>query len=214
MSKDDKQKISILLLGNSFVGKTSITKNFASGKFSYNMMNTVGVDYTFKTLKINNKNYHLKIWDTAGQERFQHVSRQFVRKAEGIIFVYDITNYQTFTDIIDCYKVCQDENNLDNIASILVGNKSDLEDDREVPYETAKTAADSLGFEYMEMSALNGENVEEGFTLLVKQILKIRKGKQYGDSTAADSSITLDSNYNTADDEDNVNNDCIKKCAC
>ena len=175
------EKLSILLLGNSFVGKTSISRKYTTGNFQNFMMNTVGVDFTCKTMTYQNKQYCLKIWDTAGQERFQHISRGLVRKADGLIFVYDITKNDTFQDLIDCFKVCQEENNLSNIGSILVGNKADLESDREVSENQGMRKAKELGLKFLEVSALTGQNIDEAFELVVSEILR-RRLKEYVES--------------------------------
>lgn len=212
MAKNNEDKISILLLGNSFVGKTSITKKFTSGVFFEKMMGTVGVDYCIKNVKHKNKNYSLKIWDTAGQERYQHISRQLVRKADGIIFVYDISDYKTFSDLIDCFEVCKEENNLTNIGTIMVGNKADLEEERQVFFADAQAQANMIGLNILEVSALNGQNIEKCFLLVLKEVLKIRKLRNNYEEDP--NSFTLDTSVTTEESEgfEPIRNE--KKCAC
>jgi len=120
--------------------------------------------------------FRLQIWDTAGQERFRTITSSYYRGAHGIIVVYDITNQETFNNVqkwlqeIDRY-ACE------NVHKLLVGNKSDLVNERKVPFETAKEFADQLNLIFLETSAKNSTNVEEAFINTARKIYeKIQKG--------------------------------------
>ncbi|KAK8690597.1 hypothetical protein V6N13_074129 [Hibiscus sabdariffa] len=108
-------------------------------------------------------------WDTAGQERFRTITSSYYRGAHGIIIVYDVTDQASFQN------VKQWLNEIDRYASgsvnkLLVGNKCDLIDKKEVPYETAKAFADELGIPFMETSAKNATNVEQAFMAMAGDI--------------------------------------------
>ena len=153
----------ILLLGNSAVGKTSLISRYSNGTFKEEYINTVGLDHISKTEVINNKNILVKLWDTAGQERFKALTPSYLRKAEGVILVYDVTNSYSFDDLkswIDSIK-----NNLgEEYASfpvIIIGNKIDLQDNREISNEDANKFANQNNYKYFETSAKTGEGVDE-----------------------------------------------------
>lgn len=99
MIKDHDYLIKLILIGSSGVGKTSILTQFADNKFSENYLTTIGVDFRFKTIKIDNKNVKFQIWDTAGQERFRTITSAYYKGADGIIMVYDVTDPSTLEDI-------------------------------------------------------------------------------------------------------------------
>ena len=86
--------LKLLLIGDSNVGKTSLLLRYLDNTFSDKYITTIGVEFKSKDITLNNKTYKIHIWDTAGQERYKSITRNFYKHAEGIIFVYDITNKQ------------------------------------------------------------------------------------------------------------------------
>ncbi len=107
----------------------------------------------------------LQIWDTAGQERFKTITASYYKGAHGIILVYDITDKQSFKDI-ENWLAEVDKYGNENVVKMLVGNKSDLEANRQVKTEEGKSLADSLGIKFLETSAKDAVNVEKAFTTL------------------------------------------------
>jgi Ras-related protein Rab-1A len=160
----------ILLIGNVSVGKSSIFTKFTDNKYSELGIPTIGVDFKIKTFKVNNKYVKLQIWDTAGQDRFKSVTSSYYRGSHGIIIVFDVTNRYSFNNIqswiTQVYKYSINTN------IILVGNKIDLESERQISYEEAKEYADSLEIPYLEVSVKNGTNIDNIFKLLSEKIIK------------------------------------------
>jgi len=162
---------SILLLGDTSVGKTCLISRYANGVFREDYIQTVGIDYVSKQEIINDKNINIKLWDTAGQERFKALTPTYLRGAEGIVLVYDVTNLESFESLkfwIESLKSNLGENSL---PTVINGNKIDL-DDRDVSSEDAKKFAQSNNFKYFETSAKSGIGVDELFREIVNQILE------------------------------------------
>ena len=123
------------------------------------MLSTIGVETYSKEISRNWKIINVKFWDTAGQERYSTISYQIIRKAEGIMFVYDITKGEMFDTIEEYMKNVLDYKG--NICYILIGNKSDCsEEEREVSYNEGKALADEYKIDFFETSAMNGDNIK------------------------------------------------------
>ena len=166
MSEDVTLKV--IILGASTVGKTSIFLRYFNNEFSHGTLTTLGVDFKTKFFKFENKKLKINYIDTAGQEKFKSISENYLKGTDGVILVFDLTNRETL-DLVNYWADCIKKNNRDNIGMILFGNKSDLENDRDVTYEEGKNLADKLGCQYYEGSAMNGDNVE----FVMNEIAKI-----------------------------------------
>ena len=166
MSEDVTLKV--IILGASTVGKTSIFLRYFNNEFSHGTLTTLGVDFKTKFFKFENKKLKINYIDTAGQEKFKSISENYLKGTDGVILVFDLTNKETL-DLVNFWADCIKKNNRDNIGMILFGNKSDLENDRDVTYEEGKNLADKLGCQYYEGSAMNGDNVE----FVMNEIAKI-----------------------------------------
>ena len=163
----------ILLIGDSRVGKTCLIQRYANGIFKEDYITTVGLDYYTKQEMINNLNVSVKLWDTAGQERFKALTPSFFRNAEGVVIAYDVTNSESFDNLkfwISSIKTNLFEKNI-FIPIIIIGNKIDLEDMRDISKDVASAFAKENNFKYFETSAKTGEGVDEAFRDLVNQIL-------------------------------------------
>ena len=163
----------ILLIGDSLVGKTCLIQRYVNGTFKDDYITTVGLDYHTKLEIINNLNVSVKLWDTAGQERFKALTPSFFRNAEGVVIAYDVTNSESFDNLkfwISSIKTNLFEKNI-FIPIIIIGNKIDLEDMREISKDVASTFAKENKFKYFETSAKTGEGVDEAFRDLVNQVL-------------------------------------------
>ena len=142
---------------------------FSDEEYDDAFITTIGVDFKLKTIEMDSKILKLQIWDTAGQERFKAITRAYYRDTHGVIIVYDITDKESF-DNIKQWLFEVDQWCGDNVSILIVGNKSDLADRREVSYEEASSFAEELQIEYIETSAKNATNIDEAFHRMAKTI--------------------------------------------
>ena len=132
-------------------------------------MPTIGVDFKIRTIEIDTKDVRLQIWDTAGQERFKTITSAYYKGSQGIIVTYDITDRSSFANVVEWMN--QIEKNADClVAKMLIGNKKDLDSQREVSYEEGKELAATYNIKFMETSAKESMNVEESFIAMAKDI--------------------------------------------
>ncbi|NXS18527.1 RAB44 protein, partial [Mystacornis crossleyi] len=122
----------IIFVGNSSVGKTSFLRRLCEDRFFPGTAATVGVDYNVRTVTVDHTQVALQLWDTAGQERYRSITKQFFRKADGVIVMYDITAKDTFTAVKQ-WLISIEEATGENVPVLLLGNKTDNEKEREVP---------------------------------------------------------------------------------
>jgi len=180
----------IVIVGDSGCGKSCLLLRFTDNNYSDVYISTIGVDFKFRTLKLNGKTIKLQIWDTAGQERFRNITSSFYRGAHGIVLVYDVTNQQSFDnlntwleDISRHHGYGASSGGLKQPCIILVGNKTDSPK-RVVSVETSQKFADRHGLLAIDASAKSSANVETTFINLVSDILsKVEAG---GGSTSQD----------------------------
>ena len=175
MSVHDKKKLfdaQIITLGEGKVGKTSLIFRYIDNTFTLNYLSTIGIDSKVKKIKLQNgEDIKVKLFDTAGQERFKSITTNYIKKANGILLVYDITDDTSFKKIETWYEnLSGDSNNI--LPIVLIGNKSDLKEERVVSTEDGKELAKKLNMEkhFYETSCQNGENVHEAINDLVQQI--------------------------------------------
>ena len=168
--KDYNYLFKTLILGDSFVGKTNMLKRFLHNEFDTNTKETVGVEFGSKNFIIDgNDIVKAQIWDTAGQERYRSVTKAYYKGAKGALLVYDISRKSTFENI-DNWLLDLKTNGDKDILIILIGNKSDLIDKREVSTEEAQTKAEQYNIAFLETSAKTGDNIVKAFTELVTQV--------------------------------------------
>ena len=168
-NNEDEISLKILILGDSSVGKTSLLLKYVDGYFPLIYVATIGVEYKVKTININGTDINLHIWDTAGQERFRSITKNFMKGADGIIYVFDITQKNSFHNLKNWIK--ESEQATEGFKKIIVGNKIDLESDRSVDKEFFKNFCNTNGFIGLEISAKTGINVSECFEKLAKSIV-------------------------------------------
>ena len=160
-----------ILIGDSTVGKTCILTRFVDGWFKAESEPTIGVEFGSKVIKCKSGiTIRLQVWDTAGQESFRSITRSYYRGAIGALLVYDITNQQSFDNLPNWLRDSLEATN-QNIGLVLVGNKADLENQRQVNANVAKLFAKENNLLFLETSAKNGTNVEKIFQILSEQIL-------------------------------------------
>jgi len=172
-----KHLFKYIIVGDTGVGKSCLLLQFSEKKFNPKHLLTIGVEFGSKIVDMDNKQIKLQIWDTAGQEKFRAITRSYYRGAAGALLVYDITRRDTFENLQiwldDCLKFSNP-----NIVIIIIGNKTDLESERQVPTEEGMEYARKNGFNFMETSAKNSDNVEEAFLRTAKEVYnKVEKGE-------------------------------------
>ena len=163
----------ILIIGDSSVGKTSILTRYTNGTFKEEYLATVGLDYYSKDEIFNNKTINVKLWDTAGQERYKSLTQSYFKNAEGVIVAYDITNTESFDNLkfwINSIKANMENKNI-FIPVIIIGNKTDMEESREIMTEDAEKFAEENKYKYFETSAKTGEGIDKAIRDLINQIL-------------------------------------------
>ncbi|CDW52282.1 Ras protein Rab 18 [Trichuris trichiura] len=164
--------LKILLIGDSGVGKSCLFLRFVDDVFSEDLPATIGMDYKTKCIYVEGNCVRLRIWDTAGMERFRTMTDSFYRNAQGIIFVYDITKRQSFLNIVTWLDEVNTYCNKQNAVKILVGNKIDQQEYREVKTAEGIRCAQDNSLLFIETSAKTSENVRVAFEELVLKILE------------------------------------------
>lgn len=160
-----------LIIGSSGVGKSSLLLRYIDDKYSNEHIVTIGVDFKIKTLNIKNKKTKINIWDTAGQERFKGITGSYYKGASGVMVVYDITDAESFNKVNDW--LIEIEKNAPNaVYKILIGNKSDLLEARQVSFDQGKELADTYGMKFIETSAKSSTNVENAFITMTEDIIE------------------------------------------
>ncbi|KFZ60122.1 RB27B protein, partial [Podilymbus podiceps] len=209
--------IKLLALGDSGVGKTTFLYRYTDNKFNPKFITTVGIDFREKRVVYNSRGpngspgkafkVHLQLWDTAGQERFRSLTTAFFRDAMGFLLMFDLTSQQSFLNVRNWMSQLQANAYCENPDIVLIGNKADLSDQREVNERQAKDLADKYGIPYFETSAATGQNVEKAVDTLLDLIMKRMEQcvdkTQVSDTANGGSSGKLES----AKPEE-------KKCAC
>ena len=177
--KKEIPKFKIIFLGDQGTGKSCILNRFVDDKFDENYQATVGLDFQSKNVKIDNQDIHLLLYDTAGQEKFRSLIPMYTRDANIIMLVYDITRKESFTNIPIWIK---DLTNVkfEEVIFVLIGNKIDLNDKREVNKEEGEKYSEENNMIFEEVSAKTGENFPELFyNKIFQQIaLKFKPGVQ------------------------------------
>ncbi|EPX70754.1 GTPase Ypt2 [Schizosaccharomyces octosporus yFS286] len=163
--------IKLLLIGDSGVGKSCLLLRFSEDSFTPSFITTIGIDFKIRTIELDGKRIKLQIWDTAGQERFRTITTAYYRGAMGILLLYDVTDKKSFDNIRIWFSNVE-QHASENVYKILVGNKCDCEDQRQVSFEQGKALADELGVRFLEASAKTNVNVEEAFFTLAREIKK------------------------------------------
>ena len=167
------EDIKVITLGNSSVGKTSFLMKYIDNSFTLTYTTTLGVDFKQKKIKLKDgRDVRLRIFDTAGQERFKAVSVSFIKKADGVILMYDISDLESFEAVENWIKSIR-EIGKDKLPIILVGNKCDLSDDkRKVSLKEGQDKASEFNIPFYETSCKEGINIKEVFEKLIDDIIE------------------------------------------
>ena len=159
------------MLGPASTGKTSLSERYITGIFNPDIRLTVGVDFYVKTVHFGDKKIKLQIWDMGGEERFRFLLPTYALGLMGALFLFDVTRQETLKDIEEWLTIVRAKNG--DVPILLVGNKVDLKDRRQISPEEGKEVCQKNKLAgYIETSAKTGYNVEETFKKLTELMLK------------------------------------------
>ncbi|KAG1744922.1 ras-domain-containing protein [Suillus paluster] len=165
--------VKLLLIGNASVGKSSLLLRFSDEQWlpEDEASATIGVDFRVHKMEVNGRKVKLSIWDTAGQERFRTITSSYYRGAQGIILVYDVANRETFEALPKWFSEIDTYVSI-TVPKIIVGNKVDKENSRQVSTKEGSTFASRQNALFVEASAKTAIGVREVFEELVARILE------------------------------------------
>ena len=169
----------IILIGSSSVGKSSILQRYIQKIFNESYSCTIGVDFFMKSLDIGDKSIKMQLWDTAGTEKFRSITTGYYRGANAAFIVFDLTSKQSFeclNEWIENYYKYSDPNSEKNV--VLIGNKCDLVDRREITQEEIDKFIKDNNIMYYETSAKTGQNIDECFYFIAEKLVKEFENKK------------------------------------
>ena len=208
-SEEYEMMIKVILIGDSGVGKTNIMSKFLKNQFLEDSKATVGVEFGSKLFIQQGHKIKAQIWDTAGQEKYKAITSAYYKGSKGALVIYDITQKETFANIekwVNDLKCKGDP----KITIIIIGNKSDLEEKRQISKEQGEEKAKSFGCAFLETSAFSGDNIEKAFEMMVKEIYD-----KFTSDIGGDDEEELDNNEKGEDlklEKVNPDNNEKKKC--
>ncbi len=188
--KDYEQLIKLLLIGDSGVGKSCLLLRFAENSFTPSFITTIGIDFKTKRVNLDDKPVKIQVWDTAGQERFRTITSAYYRGAHGIVLCYDVSARDSFSNIRNWMKNC-DQHASGTVVRAIVGNKKDVSE-RAVSYEEGKRLADEYQVGFTETSAKTGEGVDDMFMALASAVNERGFGASASLNAAGSSRVQLD----------------------
>lgn len=166
----------VVLVGDESVGKTSIIIRYTEKRFIESYKPTLGVDFAVKVVELKGadsrrKSVKLACWDLGGQEQYRTLRKFYLSGARGCFIVFDVTSPGSFEHVVNWHKdvlnICGE------VPCFLVGNKTDLADDRRISQDVGSELASKLGLEFFETSAKTGERVDDIFELMAKKLYKV-----------------------------------------
>ena len=160
--KNNELTLKIIILGSTKVGKTCLINQYFNKELNDNPISTIGIDLQSKYFKFDNDIVKINFIDTAGQERFDSISSNYLKNVNGVLLVYDITNYDTFKKI-DYWNNQIKNYNKNKYSIVLIGNKIDLNNKRVVNFNDGKNLSKRINCKFFETSARNNINVDEVF---------------------------------------------------
>ena len=175
----------LMLLGDTQVGKTSMIFNLIGNEFNDSQLTTVGKESYIYQTNIKGYDLKIKIWDTAGQERFKSLSIQVIKNSDAVILVFSVSDKTSLSNLNIWLSKIIDTSDLSKKPIIIVGNKADITEGRQVKYEEGKQFAEEKGYKYFETSAKTGEGIKEAFNEIINQLFDIYEpeitGKKIGE---------------------------------
>lgn len=162
---------SIVIVGDENVGKTCILNKYCNNQFSFSKKKQKSLEIYKKTITINGEEIRLKLWDTQYNESYFKLNKQIYERADCIIYACSLNNKDSFANIDSWYQILSDNIELSNKQMMILVNKCDLEEERAVSKEEMKQKADSLDMTYYEVSALNGNGLEDAFKAILTKVV-------------------------------------------
>ena len=163
---EDLLKLKLIVVGNQSTGKSCILNRFVNETFEENYQATIGLDFQSKNITIHDQDVRLILYDTAGQEKFRSLIPMYIREAQIILFIYDVSDKESFDSIPRWIQDVLDVKNTEPVL-VLIGNKIDLEKERTVTYEEGKRFAEQNNFIFQEVSAKTGKNFDTLFEVQI-----------------------------------------------
>ena len=204
-----EELITIMTLGKCSVGKSSFILRFTENRFENTYLTTVGLDFRFRLVNIKDIQYKVLFYDTVGQEKYHSIAPNIIKKANGIIIMYDITDILSFDSIREIIESINEEKGKD-FPMILIGNKIDLEIERLIKKEEAEELAEKYGMEFFEISNKEGIKIEKAGLSIVKKILEKRQDDSNIETN--ESSRPSDGSYHSK--YSNIDNDGSNRNHC
>ena len=168
--EEEEENIKVILIGDSGVGKTNLINVSSGGAFNENEKSSLTASYLKKVITINNEKYTLSLWDTIGQEKLRSLSKLFFKNSKIVIYVYDITNLESFNGLESWNKdVKEMVGDDDTIIKAIVGNKQDLYLSEKVSEDIALNYASTLNAKFKLTSA---KTDPKGFNSFLEELLK------------------------------------------
>ena len=164
-------QIELMMIGDQAVGKTALLFRYSDDDLNEALLPIIGIDFKIKTIQLLDKRVKLQMWDTAGQERFRTITQAYYRGAMGILLVYDVTNTKSWSNVRNWVRNIEG-NAPQTVNKILVGNKCDLANQRQVSTQQGQQLAREYDIKFFETSARSNTNVQEAFQTLADDVVK------------------------------------------
>ena len=171
---ENEERINMIILGDSSVGKSSFIIRYTENQFQDEYLATIGIDFRIVTKKIRERQYKLFFYDTMGQEKYKSVALNIIKLAEGVILIYDITNGKSFDSIPNWIEKIQNVKG-NKFPLILCGNKVDEIDKRQVSIKEGEELANKFKIKFFETSNKDGTNIDEAVLCIIDKILYRRQ---------------------------------------
>jgi small GTP-binding protein len=202
----------ISLIGDSGIGKTSILLRFIDNVFKEDTTSTIGVDFKIVSISLGDGTYaKMQIWDTCGSERFKSLTASFIKSCPAFLLIFDITKYKSFKNLENWLKIINENTNPKLIC--LVGNKCDLENERQVPRDEAQKFCEKNNLSYIETSAKTSENIEKVFIQVAQNFYDEVRKKKGGNDKGNLGTFEI-GGYKNIYKENHENNENVNNSSC
>ena len=218
VSVEDLIKLKLIVVGNQGTGKSSILNRFVNETFDERYQATIGLDFQSKNITIHDQDVRLIIYDTAGQEKFRSLIPMYIREAQIILFIYDISDRESFDSMPRWIQEVKDVINKE-VVYTLIGNKIDLEKERKVTFDEGKKLAEQNNFVFQEVSSKTGENFEKLFEVQIYEAVYNKFRSEFDKREEGEIQQNFETNDNTNEtgvkkvklDNNNINVQTPKK---